>query len=160
MVLDPRVSPYKQIVKDYDVKQCISIEELKIRMFHFFHVISLQFIPHLKWCMQALCPKPHLLAENHIGKAYIVYSIWPLLAFDIHEGHYHPKLARAVFLTKFGSHKNCLSLWLLLTFDVHEGPHHPKLASAALLTKFGSHRALIIIITSVDLWPPRNSSSS
>ena len=27
MVLKPNVSPHKQIVKDYDVKECVSVEE-------------------------------------------------------------------------------------------------------------------------------------
>ena len=29
MVLEPNVSPDKQIVKDYGVKECISIEKIK-----------------------------------------------------------------------------------------------------------------------------------
>ena len=35
MVLEPNVSPHNKILKDDNVKECISIEELKIR-FHFF----------------------------------------------------------------------------------------------------------------------------
>ena len=29
MVLEPNVSPHKQIVKDYDVKECVFIEEIE-----------------------------------------------------------------------------------------------------------------------------------
>ena len=40
MVLEPiNVSPHKQIVKDYDVKECICIKKLKIKKFQFFFKI-------------------------------------------------------------------------------------------------------------------------
>ena len=44
MVLEPNVSPHMQIVKDYDVKECISIEEIKNQSVSFVlqnYVISL-----------------------------------------------------------------------------------------------------------------------
>ena len=43
--------------------------------------------------MHTFGPKPHLLTKYHIGRAYIVYCIWPLLTFDLHEGDHYPKLA-------------------------------------------------------------------
>ena len=36
MVLKPNVSPHKQIIKDDDVKKCISIEEVEIQKVSFF----------------------------------------------------------------------------------------------------------------------------
>ena len=32
------------------------------------------------------------------------FRIWPLMTFDLHEGHHHHKLASEILLTKFGSH--------------------------------------------------------
>ena len=32
------------------------------------------------------------------------FRIWPLMTFDLHEGHHHHKLASGILLTKFGSH--------------------------------------------------------
>ena len=111
MVLKPNVSPHKQIVKDDDVEECISTEEMKIESISFFsskscNIPLIQFIPHPKWCMHTFGPKPHLLTTKyHRGRAYIVYCIWPLLTYDLHEGHSPPKLASAALLTKFGSHR-------------------------------------------------------
>ena len=56
--------------------------------------------------------KPHLLTTYHTGGAYIIYCIWPLLTFDLHEGHSHPKLASAALLTKFGSYRE---LFIIMT---------------------------------------------
>ena len=58
-------------------------------------------------------PKPHLLTKYHIGSAYIIHYIWPLLAFDLHEGHSHPKPASADLPTKFGSYRE---LFIIMTF--------------------------------------------
>ena len=45
-----------------------------------------------------------------------------MLAFDLHEGHSHPKLASAALPTKFGS--IVYNIWPLMTFDLNEGRHH------------------------------------
>ena len=86
-------------------------------------------------------PKPHLLTKYHIGSAYII-TVFDLLAFDLHEGHSHPKLASAALPTKFGSYRE---LFIIMTFDLCEGHNHPKLVSAILLTKFGSQKSLFTI---------------
>ena len=63
--------------------------------------------------MHTFDPKPHLLTKYHIGSAYIIHYIWPLLTFDLHEGHSHPKLASAALPTKFGSYRE---LFIFMTF--------------------------------------------
>ena len=57
--------------------------------------------------------KPDLLAKYHIGSAFIIHCIWPLLTFDLHEGHSLPKLASAALLTMFGSYRE---LFIIMTF--------------------------------------------
>ena len=102
--------------------------------------------------MHTFGPKPYLVTKYHIGSTYVIHCIWPLLAFDLHEGHSHPKLASAALQTKFGS--IVYNIWPLMTFDLHEGRHHSLLASAILLTKYGSHG---IYVTIFDLWWPLTS---
>ena len=41
------------------------------------------------------------------------FCIWPLMTFDLHEGHHHHKLASGILLTKFGCHST-----LFTTFDL------------------------------------------
>ena len=36
MVLEPKISPHKQIIKDDDVKECISTEEVENQKVSFF----------------------------------------------------------------------------------------------------------------------------
>ena len=67
-------------------------------------------------------PKPHLLTKYHIGSTYVIHCIWLLLAFDLQEGHSHPKLASAAPPTKFGN--VVYHIWPLMTFDLREGHHH------------------------------------
>ena len=89
--------------------------------------------------MHTFGTKPYLLTKYHIGSTYVlpityvIHCTWPLLAFDLHEGHSHPKLASAALQTKFGSIVyNILTkfgsivynIWPLMTFDLHEGRHH------------------------------------
>ena len=62
--------------------------------------------------MHTFGPKPHLLTKYHIGSTYVIHCIWPLLAFDLHEGYSHPKLAYAALPTKFGS--IVYHIWLLM----------------------------------------------
>ena len=97
--------------------------------------------------MHTFGPKPHLLTKYHIGSSYVIHRIWPLLAFDLHEGYSHPKLASAALPTKFGS--IVYPIWPLMTFDLHQGHHHSQLASALLLTKYGSYSTYF---TPFDLW--------
>ena len=72
------------------------------------HVISLNSIHTTPKIGHAYFgPKSHLLTKYHIGSAYIIHCIWPLLALYLHEGHSHPKLASAALPTRFGQ---CLDI--------------------------------------------------
>ena len=85
MVLEPNVSPHRQI-KDDDVKECISIE-VEIKTFHFLHfllhnhLISLNSIhttpKMVHACMHTFGPKPHLLAKYHIV-VHLLFTVFDL----------------------------------------------------------------------------------
>ena len=63
MDLEPNISPHEQIVKDYNVKECISIEEIKNQKVSFFFFFKSCNIPHSKWCMLTFGPKPRLAQQ-------------------------------------------------------------------------------------------------
>ena len=136
------------------LRDAFPLKKLKIKRFHFFSSKSCN-IPliqqHPKWCMYTFGPKPHLLIKYHIGRAYIVHCIWPLLTFDLCEGHHHPKLVLAILLTKFSSHRSLFTIfdlcWPLTSMKV-------IIVSAVVLTKSGSHSTYF---TPFDLWWPLTS---
>ena len=134
----------------------------KLRSFIFFlhnHVISLNSIHTTPKMVHAYFgPKPDLLAKYHIGSAYIIHCIWPLLTFDLHEGHSHPKLASAALLTKFGSYRE---LFIIMTFDLSvKGIIILNLYQQIFGLNLVDTAHCLLYLTSVDLWPPLRSPSS
>ena len=91
---------------------------------------------------------------------HIVYPIWPLMTFDLHQGHHHSQLASALLLTKYGSHSTYFTpfdLWWPLTsikviiiLSLHQHCFWPNMVAMA----HSLHH-----LTSDDLWPPSRSSS-
>ena len=69
------------------------------------------------------------------------FRIWPLMTFDLHEGHHHHKLASGILLTKFGCHSTLFTtfdLWWPLTsmkviiiINSHQGFFWPSLVAIA-----------------------------
>ena len=88
------------------------------------------------------------------GSHRTVYHIWPLMTFDLHEGHHHHKLASGILVTKFVSHRSQFipfDLWWPLTsmkviiiINLYQGFFWPSLVAIA--------RSLPHL-TSDDLWP-------
>ena len=117
------------------------------------HVISLNSIHTTPKMVHAYTfgPKPHLLTKYH--NTYIIHGIWPLLVFDLHECHSHPKLASAALPTKFGS----IDYHILTSDDLW-----PPWRSSSFLTCISNSfwpnmvamAHMLPYLTSDDLWPP------
>ena len=75
------------------------------------YLTSVDLWPHMKGISFLLTCISH---SSKFGSQIIVYYIWPMLTFDLCEGHHHhhPKVATADLLTKFGSHG---TLFIILT---------------------------------------------
>ena len=61
MVLEPNVSPHKQIVKDDDVKECISIEEIIFFLSESCNIPLIKFIPY-----QQMVRDKVFFLQNHV----------------------------------------------------------------------------------------------
>ena len=100
----------------------------------------------------------------------MVYHIWPLMTFDLREGHHHSQLASAILSTKYGSHSTqftIFDLWWPLTsmkviiiLSLHQQFFWPNMVAIAQFTTFNLWWPLtsikVIIILSLHqrfFWP-------
>ena len=85
---------------------------------------------------------PSLVAIEHC------LSLWPLLTFDLREGHHLPKLASAIFLTKFGSHRSLFTI-----FDLGWPLTSMKVTAILNLNQLLFWPSLVAIEHCLSLWP-------
>ena len=103
----------------------------------------------------------HQWSSDNVWQPWsIVHYIWPLLTFDHHEGHLNHKLASAVLLTKFGSHRAIFTIFdfcwpLTSTKVINIISLHQKFLWPSLVAT----EHCLLYLTSVDLWPPQRPSS-